>query len=752
LKNTSFLGWLLVLSACACHSRPDGQLRAAPLSLSAAAPGKSAALAPLPPPPPWAEALRMERYFDAERAFQALPKDAQQSAEVRFAWARVRLELGQAQAALPLLAGLEQSLPALSAQVTALRSLALLAAGPAVEAAKLLEQKTDAASLASASRAWLEAGDAERAFKLAERGLIGLGKTRTSRASREGEALLRHARGLAAEKLGRQSLWAADFRFVALEAPLSEDAKVAVAKLATLGDQSPLSAADRLARGKVFAAAGRASDLEAELAVIEPLGGRLTRAGVYSSLRAQAIFNARGDYQVAEKLFERASQLGTEDAAKELYYVARSRARAQNDAGAEQGYRLVMQRFRTTPWAEQAELNIARIYLAAGTFDKAAAAYGTYLQKRGAKARFFDEASFERAVALLATGHAADAAPLLKRLAARTKDIRFEAQLRQLEAVALLTTGKREQAIDAFQEVMRKYPLTFGALTAAARLRSLGAKPTAWLEPALPGPIPTALELKLPADVAALHRMGLERDAASALLVHEKRLSRSHAPRSGEALCELYGQLEVADRRYAVGQDAATRAGLDRAPGPRSRWMWDCVYPRPYRELVSAVERERLLPRGLLWSVMRQESGFRPAVRSPVGAVGLLQLMPTTADKLLDELGESKEQLVLTRAHDSVRLGAAYLRKLLDTFQGNVPLALAAYNAGPHAVSRWLVGGEVLPLDLFVARIPYEETRGYVSRVLSNAARYAYLEGGEAAVQIPSLELPRGVKLPENSY
>lgn len=67
-------------------------------------------------------------------------------------------------------------------------------------------------------------------------------------------------------------------------------------------------------------------------------------------------------------------------------------------------------------------------------------------------------------------------------------------------------------------------------------------------------------------------------------------------------------------------------------------------------------------------------------------------------------------------------------------------------------MSRWLAGGEALPLDLFVARIPYEETRGYVARVLSNAARYAYLEGGEAAVQAPSLELPRGVKLPDNSY
>jgi len=217
-------------------------------------------------------------------------------------------------------------------------------------------------------------------------------------------------------------------------------------------------------------------------------------------------------------------------------------------------------------------------------------------------------------------------------------------------------------------------------------------------------------------------------------------------------LCELYGLLEVADRRYQIAQDATTRLGLDRAPGPRSRWMWDCVYPRPYAEIVTRAERELLLPRGLLWAVMRQESGFRRAVRSPVGAVGLLQLMPSTAERAANELGEKLEPRSLTRAYTNLHLGSTYLRKLIDSFQGSVPLALAAYNAGPQAVSRWLAFGESLPLDLFVARIPYEETRTYVARVLSNAARYAYLEGGEGAVQAPALELPKGIKLPENSY
>jgi soluble lytic murein transglycosylase len=749
---SSRAAWLLLLALGACHSKPDSPFHVAPPALGKSAPTTRPAKAetvPLEPPPPWAEALRAQRYRDAERAFEALPPEAQHGAEVRFAWARTRLELGQAAAGLTLMAGLEASLPAIAPQVSELRGELLLAAGPAAEAAKLLEARGDAASLASASRAWLESGDPERAVKVAERGLASLPKK--GRAAHEHELSLRFARGMAAEKLGRP-VWPGDLRFVALEAPLSDDAKTAVAKLAQLGDKSPLSPNDRLARARALAAAGRVADLESELSFIEPVIGRITRPGVPASLRGMALFNSRGDYKAAEKLFEQASQLGTEDAAKELFYMARSRARAQDDAGAEAGYRLLMQRFGTTPWAEQAELAIARIYLAAGTFDKAAAAYGQYLAKRGAKARFTDDASYERAVALLCAGQAGEALPLLTRLAGRTKDARFEAFLRELVGVALLASGKRDDAVRAFKEVMAEFPLTFPALVAAARLRALGGELPAWLEPATTGATPSPLDLKLPADVALLHRLGLDGDAAQALMAQERRLSRSHAPRSGEALCELYGLLDVADRRYAIGQDAATRAGLDRAPGPRSRWMWDCVYPRPYSELVTRAERERLLPRGLVWAVMRQESGFRAAVRSPVGAIGLLQLMPNTAERISQELGEKLETATLAQAHASVRLGAAYLRKLIDSFQGSVPLALAAYNAGPQAVARWLSGGEGLPLDLFVARIPYDETRGYVARVLANQARYAYLEGGEGAVQAPTLDLPKGIQLPENSY
>jgi soluble lytic murein transglycosylase len=116
------------------------------------------------------------------------------------------------------------------------------------------------------------------------------------------------------------------------------------------------------------------------------------------------------------------------------------------------------------------------------------------------------------------------------------------------------------------------------------------------------------------------------------------------------------------------------------------------------------------------------------------------------------DLGTEHDPLRLRAPAYNVELGAFYLRRVLDRFGGHVPLAAAAYNAGPIAVSRWLETGEDLPLDVFVARIPYGETRGYVARVVGNLARYAFLRGGAAAVPSLDLDLPKGLRATAEDY
>jgi soluble lytic murein transglycosylase len=130
-----------------------------------------------------------------------------------------------------------------------------------------------------------------------------------------------------------------------------------------------------------------------------------------------------------------------------------------------------------------------------------------------------------------------------------------------------------------------------------------------------------------------------------------------------------------------------------------------------------------------------------------------MQLMPRTAERAADELGLEHQPERLEQGPYNLQLGAYYLSKLLKTFQQRVVLALAAYNAGPHAVSRWLEGGRNLDADLWVARIPYRETRNYVQRVTESWARYQYLrDDGERTAPALSLKLPSKVRLDSSAY
>src|SRR5204863_1617938 len=139
--------------------------------------------------------------------------------------------------------------------------------------------------------------------------------------------------------------------------------------------------------------------------------------------------------------------------------------------------------------------------------------------------------------------------------------------------------------------------------------------------------------------VALLARLGLVADAEAALARHENEISARYAPRGSEAVCEAYGKIGAGAGRYRVGQAAVRAEALARAPTEATRWAWDCVYPTPFEEMVRSAETAQNLPTGLLYAVMRQESAFRPDAVSPANAVGLLQLIPSTAERVALEMG-----------------------------------------------------------------------------------------------------------------
>ena len=154
---------------------------------------------------------------------------------------------------------------------------------------------------------------------------------------------------------------------------------------------------------------------------------------------------------------------------------------------------------------------------------------------------------------------------------------------------------------------------------------------------------------------------------------------------------------------------------------------YSLLYPRPYDAEVNAAAHLAQITPEIVYGVVRQESLYRPDAVSNAGARGLMQLEPATARSTAHYY--KKPMPALTDLFDpyvNTALGAARLRMLLDEFGGQIPVALAGYNAGANAVTRWLPQ-EALDSDIWIENIPYNETRGYVQRILWHTLMFTWL-------------------------
>ena len=203
---------------------------------------------------------------------------------------------------------------------------------------------------------------------------------------------------------------------------------------------------------------------------------------------------------------------------------------------------------------------------------------------------------------------------------------------------------------------------------------------------------------------------------ARVFLLRMDELAPTPAERSLTA--DLALRLGVVDAAVFVGR----RMGRDGIALPQAGW------PAPF-EPPPAPDAAAPL------AIMRQESNFDVSAVSPSGARGLMQLMPFTAKAVAKKLGVPVSVPTLTvDAQQNMLLGTSYLQEVLDRFGGTLPLAAAAYNAGPHRVDQWLADngdprtGAVAMTD-WLELIPFSETRNYVQRVLENVVIYRARSG-----------------------
>ena len=298
-------------------------------------------------------------------------------------------------------------------------------------------------------------------------------------------------------------------------------------------------------------------------------------------------------------------------------------------------------------------------------------------------------------------------------------------------AVAQERSGATDAAVEGFRGLVERNPSHYYGLQARARLAELApgegdeaARALAFPALSLGSSTRDRPEFRA---AMALARAGLTGDAA-------RRLRRLLAERPGDR-----GLALLAARASAAAGDHASAARivairfaefLERPAADLPPDFRALAYPRPFPDVVAASAEAHGVDARLLYALMRQESRFDPQARSPVGAIGLLQIMPYTAATLAVSAGVGYivtdagiDEDALTDPRINTALAARLMANLSELFE-ELPPIVASYNAGEQRVARWWRAARHLRDDFFVDSIPYRETRSFVRAVLANYAAY----------------------------
>jgi len=393
----------------------------------------------------------------------------------------------------------------------------------------------------------------------------------------------------------------------------------------------------------------------------------------------------------------------------------------------------------------------------AGNHERAASAYARIAREFPRHARA-GEAMFRRGLVEYRRGAFEGARQAFAGLRRARVSGRLTGAAHYWEGKALWAAGREDEALATWREMARNFPfghyghLAREELVARAALpdslqwsrmlnRGTGDSVRAWFDGR-----PSALAAPARTGDTAARGSSRREPGESVWLPVERLLAlgldtlavltlQARANRAPDDLWLVY-DAAVRTRQAGFGHEAY-RFGLrlsDRLP--LAEWPTAPVdvlrlfYPPSYAELVRPEARRAGLPPALVLALIKQESGFDPRAVSRVGARGLMQLMPATGVEQARREG-------LTDFHPdslfvpdvNIRLGVTYLRDVLRRHDGNVAYALAHYNAGPTALSRWIPRLQNRPPEEAVEDIGYAETREYVKRVGANYKTYQVLWG-----------------------
>lgn len=514
----------------------------------------------------------------------------------------------------------------------------------------------------------------------------------------------------------------AAFRRAPDEAPYSAHA---VDAARALGDLPGLTPADRLEIGRLYLRHGNfergIEGLRAYLAT--GAGEPAARAGVRLEV-GRAHFRAR-QYRDAERTLlplAAAAETPRGVAAEALYYAGRSQYRQGREEAARITLERVADRYPAETVAADALYILADLDHDGGRIEAARQRYARAMeaQPHGEKAAL----SAMRIGGLhFRAGAYRDAAAVFERYRDTHPTGASHEQATYWSARALLKAGDPESAGERLRELVAANPVSYYGMRAADLLGE-----ATWHAALAPSPGTGAEAVREVANAMIRVEVLRELEIHEAIAFELERVQRHFRTRE----TALYALAEALNARGEILIGIQLGREIQRRAGTWNERLLRIVYPFPYQERIVAESKKNGLDPFFVAGLIRQESMFNARAVSPAGAIGLMQVMPSTGKRLARKAGLRQVSAQQLKDPDlNIRLGTIFLADLLAEYDRKVADALAAYNAGPTRMARWRNFPEYGDVELFTERIPFDETRDYVKVVQQNARIYAALYGGK---------------------
>lgn len=447
-------------------------------------------------------------------------------------------------------------------------------------------------------------------------------------------------------------------------------------------------------------------------------------------------FNMRRDYpKAASLLLSIVAELSGDKAASALFHGTRALSRIDKDDEAIAGYKDVVARFPRSRFAPEAQFLSGWLDYNRGRFKESLPGLRATLEKYGTSP-FADDAAWCVAFAHFLAGDFADARTALDAYArlpptGMSADER-SARVAYWRARIAARAGRMDEAKTGYRDVNHRWPFLFYGAAARARLAEAGETPDIDLPRAHdtpPDPGKRASADPTLARAEELAAAGLDVEAGWEIQHDEKAILKRLGELGGlRVLLDRYTRYKTFHRAYELSESRNAGA-LALAPEGSARLWWESAYPRAYRDLVEKLGPPAGNPELFLYAIMRKESGFSPWDTSYADARGLLQMIPPTSTQVAAGLNLEFGPDELYDPEINIRLGATYIGALAKKFKAQIPLVAGAYNAGPKAMAKWCDQHGRFPMDEFVELIAFTQTREYAKRVVAIYTRYRYLYG-----------------------